>query len=103
MIMIVGRLFLTGTIDFREVERTSATISEAVDPVFRTALKTFKSQLRGTPFQNREELKFAVCSAVAKFGVDFYKDAYNELNFNKTYVKCMQILKLLLATVAKSS
>ena len=49
-----------------------------VDPVFPTALRTFKSQLRGTRFQKREELKFAVRSAVAKFSVDFYKDAYNE-------------------------
>ena len=50
------------------------------DPVISaTELSTFKSQLRGTGFQKREELKFAVRSAVAKFGVDFYKDVFSDL------------------------
>ena len=41
------------------------------DPVIpATELSTFKSQIRGARFQKREELKFAVRSAVAKFGVD---------------------------------
>ena len=35
---------------------------------------TFKSQLRGTSLQKREELNFAVRSTVAKFRIDFYKD-----------------------------
>ena len=41
-------------------------------------LSTFKSQLRGTRLQKREELEFAGRSAVAKFGVDFYKDVCSE-------------------------
>ena len=49
------------------------------DPVIPAAdLSTFKSQLRGTRLQKREELEFAVRSAVAKFGVDFYKDVCSE-------------------------
>ena len=49
------------------------------DPVIPAAdLSTFKSQLQGTSLQRREELEFAVCSAVAKFGVDFYKDVCSE-------------------------
>ena len=45
------------------------------DPVIPAAdLSTLKSQLRGTRLQKREELEFAVRSAVAKFGIDFYKD-----------------------------
>ena len=64
---------------FCKVEWTSATIFGVGDPVIpATELSKFKSQLRGTRFQKREDLKFAVHSAVAKFGVDFYKDAYSE-------------------------
>ena len=37
-----------------------------------------KSQLQGTRFQTREALKFAVRSAVARFGSDFYRDVYSE-------------------------
>ena len=49
------------------------------DPVIPAAdLSTFKSQLRGIRLQKREELEFAVSSAVAKFGVDFYKDVCSE-------------------------
>ena len=49
------------------------------DPVIpATEISTLKSQLRDTGFQKREELRFAVHSAVAKFGVDFYKDVYSE-------------------------
>ena len=71
--------FLTGTCDFGKVERTSATISGVGDPVISTAdLSTFKSQLRGTRLQKREELEFAVRSAVAKFDIDFYKDVCSE-------------------------
>ena len=72
---VLGRLFLTGISDFEEVERTSATISGVRDHIFLTALTMFKSQLR---FQNRQELKFVVLSAVAKFGTDFYKDVYSK-------------------------
>ena len=58
---VLGRLFSTGTDDFSKVERTSLTISEVGDPVNRaTELSMFKSQLRGTWFQKRKELKFAV-------------------------------------------
>ena len=39
----------------------------------------FKSQLRVTQFQNREVLKFAVGSAVAKFDADLNKDVYSKL------------------------
>ena len=42
-------------------------------------LRTLKSQLLGTWFQNREELKFEIRISVAKFGVDFYKDVYSKL------------------------
>ena len=76
---VLDRSFLTGTSDFGMVERTSATISELGDPVIPTAdLSTFKSQLRGTRLQEREELEFAVPSAVAKFRIDFYKDVCSE-------------------------
>ena len=71
---VLGRLFSTSTSNFGKVVRTSATISGVGDPVIPvTELSTFKSQLRGTRFQKREKLKFAVRSAVAKFGVDFLK------------------------------
>ena len=67
----LGQLCFTGKSDFGEVERTSATISGVGDPVFLTALRMFKSQLR---FQHREELKFAVLSTVTKFDASFHKD-----------------------------
>ena len=71
---VFERSFLTGTSDFGKVERTSATISGVGDPVIPAAdPSTFKSQLRGTRSQKREELEFSVRSAVEKFGVDFYK------------------------------
>ena len=70
---------MTGTSDFGKVERTSATISGVGDPVIPAAdLSRFKSQLRGTRPQKREELEFAVRSAVVKLGVDFYKDVCSE-------------------------
>ena len=80
MIIIVGkhvleRLFFTGKRDFGEVEQASATISGVGDPVFPTALRMFKSQLR---FQHREELEFAVLSTVTKFNANFYKDVYSK-------------------------
>ena len=74
---VQGRLFLSGTSNFGIVERTSAAIFRMRDSVFPTALRTFKVQLRCTRFQNREELKFAICSAVPKVRVDFYKDVYS--------------------------
>ena len=61
--------------DFGEIEQTLATIAEVGDPAIPTALRMFKSQL---PFKNREELKFAVLSAVVKFGAVFYKDVYSK-------------------------
>ena len=71
--------FSTGTSDFGKVERTSATISGVGDPVIPAAdVSTFKSQLRGTKLQKREEIEFAVRSAVGKFGIDFYKDVCSE-------------------------
>ena len=76
---VLGRLFSKSTSDFGKVVGTSATISGVGDPVISaTELRTFKSQLPGTWFQRREELKFAVRSAVAKFGVDFYKDVFSD-------------------------
>ena len=58
---VLDRSFLTGTSDFGKVERTSVTISGVRDPVIPAAdLSTFKSQLRGTRLQKREELEFAV-------------------------------------------
>ena len=76
---VLDRSFLTGTSDIGKVEQTSATISRVGDPVIPAAdLSTFKSQLPGTRLQKREEFKFAVSSAVAKFGIDFYKDVYGE-------------------------
>ena len=45
------------------------------DPV---ALGTFKFQRRYTRFQKIEELKYAVRSALAKFGVDFNIDVYSK-------------------------
>ena len=69
---VLDRSFLTGTSDIGKVEQTSATICGLGDPVIPAAdLSTFKSQLRGTRLQKREELEFSVRSAVAKFGLDF--------------------------------
>ena len=57
------------------------------DPVIPAAdLSTLKSQLRGTRLQKREELEFAVRSAVAKFGVDFYKDVCSK--WVERHVQC---------------
>ena len=44
------------------------------------------SKLRGTWFRSREELELAVCSAVARFGVDFYKDISSE--WTERHMKC---------------
>ena len=75
----LDRSFLIGTSDFGKVERTSETISGVGDSIIPAAdLSTFKSQLRGTRLQKREELEFAVRSAVAKFGVYLYKDVCSE-------------------------
>ena len=72
---VLGRLFSTSKSDFGKVVRTSAMLSGVGDPVIlATELSTFKSQLRFTRFQKREELKFVVRSAVAKFDVDFHKN-----------------------------
>ena len=75
---VLGRLFLTGTCDFAKVEWTSATFLWNISPVFPTALGTFKPQLSGARFQKREELKYTVRSALAKFGVYFNKDVYSK-------------------------
>ena len=76
---VLDRSFLTGTSDFGMVERTTAIISGVGDSVIPPDdLRTFKSQLRCTRLQKREELEFAVRSAVAKFGVDFSKDECSE-------------------------
>ena len=76
---VLDRSFLTGTSDFGKVKHTSATISGVGDPAIPAAdLSKFKSQLRGTRLQKREELEFAVRSAVAKFGIEFYKDVCSE-------------------------
>ena len=72
-------IFEVGTSDFGKVERTSATTSGVGDPVIpATEISTLKPQLRGTRFQKREECRFTVRSAVAKFGIDFYKDVNSE-------------------------
>ena len=84
---VLDRSFLTGTSDFGKVEWTSATISGEGDSVIPAAdLSTFKSQLRGTRFQKREELEFAVRSAVAKFDIDFYKDVCSE--WGERHMQC---------------
>ena len=76
---VLDQSFLTGTSDFGKVEQTSATISGVGDPIIPTTeLSTIKSQLRGPRLQKREELKFAVRMAVAKFGVDIYKYVCSE-------------------------
>ena len=77
VIIIVGKRVL-GTSGIGKVDRKTAMIFGVRDSVFPTGQRKFKIQLRGicTRFQNREIMKFAVLSAVAKFGVDF----------NKTYV-----------------
>ena len=41
---------------------------------------------RGTWFRSREELEFAVSSAAARFGVDFYKDISSE--WVEKHMKC---------------
>ena len=87
---VLGQLFLTVTGDFAKVEWTSATFFYGTeDPVFPTALGTFKSQLSGTRFQKREELKYTVRSALAKFGVDFNKDVYSKWMKRHNEVHCM--------------
>ena len=79
MIIIVGNMFYDDYFLLAKsilgVERASATISGVGDPVFPTALRMFKSQLR---FQHREELKFAVLSTVTKFDANFYKGVYSK-------------------------
>ena len=87
---------------FGKVERTPATISGVGDPLFPTVLRLFKSQLRVTRFQNREELKFAVRSAVAKLGVGFYKDVYRELVERQYEVSCAIVEALILAKECKT-
>ena len=53
---VLYRSFLTGTSEFGKVEWTSATIFVVGEPVIPAAdLSTFKSQLRGTRLQKREE------------------------------------------------
>ena len=42
---VQGRLFLTGTRDFGKIEWASVTISGERNPVFPTALRTFKTHL----------------------------------------------------------
>ena len=92
---LLDRSFLTGTNDFRKVERTSATISGVGNPeIPATELSTFKSQLRGTRLQKREELEFAVGSAVAKFGIDFYKDVCSE--WVERHMQCVCVEALIL-------
>ena len=44
------------------------------------------SKLRGTWFRSREEFEFADCSAVARFGVYFYKDITSE--WMARHMKC---------------
>ena len=44
------------------------------------------SLLRGTWFWSREKLEFAVCSAMARFGVYFYKAIFSE--WMERYLKC---------------
>ena len=71
---ILDRSFLTGTSDFGKVGGHQRRFSEWETRNSGDRASTFKSQLRGTSLQKREELNFAVRSTVAKFGVDFYKD-----------------------------
>ena len=49
------------------------------------ALSTFAASRYTVP-EKREELKFAVRSAVAKFGVDFYKYVYSD--WVKRHMQC---------------
>ena len=44
----LGRFFLTGTCDFGKIEWASVSISGERNPVFPTALRTFKAQFRPT-------------------------------------------------------
>ena len=86
---VLDRSVLTGTSDFSKVERTPATIFGVGDPIIPAAdLSTFKSQLRVTRLQKREEFKFAVRSAVAKFSVDFYKYVCSERVERHYAVRC---------------
>ena len=48
------------------------------DPVFPAEPKHVLISASKTMHQKREELKFAVRGAVAKFGVDFYKEVCSE-------------------------
>ena len=56
-----------------KIERISATITGVGDPVFTTALRTFKLLSFGV-HGSGVELEFSVCRAVARFVFDFYKD-----------------------------
>ena len=76
---VLDQSFLTGTSDFGKGVWTSPTISGVGDPLIPAAdLSTFKFQLRGTRLQKREELEFAVCSAVGKSGIDLNEYVCNE-------------------------
>ena len=75
---VIWRSFLTGTSNFEKIERTLATIFSAKN--IQTSL------LRGTWFWSREKLEFAVCSAMARFGVYFYKAIFSE--WMERYLKC---------------
>ena len=57
------RSFMTGTSDFEKIERTLATISGVGDPVFPTALRTFKLLsfgVHGSGVEKSLNLQFAV-------------------------------------------
>ena len=81
-VLHVWRSFLTETSDFEKIERTSATIS-GVGALRTFRLLSFRLHLSGL---SSEELKFAVCSAMARFGVDFYKDISTE--WVERHMKC---------------
>ena len=71
---ILDRSFLTGTSDLVRSGGHQRRFSEWETRNSGDRASTFKSQLRVTCLQKREELNFAVRSTVAKFRIDFYKD-----------------------------
>ena len=56
--------------------------------IYNSAKNIQTSKLRGTWFRSREELEFAECRAVARFGFDFYKDISKTSGWIERHMKC---------------
>ena len=77
---------MTGTSDFAKVEWTSATFLRNRIPCVSNSARNVQISALRNRVQKREELKYTVRSALAKFGVDFNKDVYSK--WVKRHRKC---------------